>query len=107
MIKEIILNDQNFTEEVLKSKQPVLVDFWAEWCMPCKMIAPVLQEIAEEFDGKIKVAKINIDKAPLTADKFKVEAIPSLILFKSGEVVEKIVGVQPKEIIVKEINKIL
>jgi len=106
-MSNLILTDQNFSKEVLKSQNPVLVDFWAEWCMPCQMIAPTLQEIAEEFGGKIKIGKLNIDENPLISTTFSVDAIPTLILFKNGKIIQRFIGVQPKEIIVEVINSIV
>jgi len=106
-MSDLILTDQNFSEEVFKSPKPVLVDFWAEWCMPCQMIAPVLQEIAEKFGEKIKIGKLNIDENPLISTTFSVEAIPTLILFKNGKIIQRFTGVQPKEVIVEVINSVI
>ncbi len=90
------LTDDNFEAEVTNSDVPVLVDFWAEWCMPCKMLTPAIEELAEEFAGKVKVAKLDTDEARETAMKFNISAIPTLILFKGGEVAKKFVGLQQK-----------
>jgi len=90
------VNDDNFETEVLKSDVPVLVDFWAEWCGPCKMIAPILDEIATEYAGKLKVAKVNIDENPGTPPKYGVRGIPTLMLFKNGEVEATQVGALSK-----------
>jgi thioredoxin 1 len=90
------LTDANFQEEVLDSDVPVLVDYWAEWCMPCKMLAPTIDELAEEFQGKLKVGKMDTDSNRDTSMKFGISAIPTLILFKNGEVVKKFVGLQQK-----------
>lgn len=93
----ITLTDDTFDQEVLKSDKPVLVDFWAEWCMPCKMIAPIMEELAKDYDGQVKIAKLDIDENSQTASQYQVMSIPSLLLYKDGEVIERIVGVVPKE----------
>lgn len=96
--------DASFDGDVLKSSEPVVVDFWADWCGPCKMIAPALEEIATEMAGKVKVAKLNIDENPHTAIKYGVKSIPTLILFKDGEPASMQVGAQPKGRLVDWIN---
>ena len=93
---EIILNKDNFESEVLKSDMPVLVDFWAAWCGPCKMLAPTIAELAEEYKGKVKVCKYNIDDDASVAIKYGVASIPTVILFKDGEVADKSIGFVPK-----------
>jgi thioredoxin 1 len=100
---EIELTDANFSEQVLKSTMPVLVDFWAPWCGPCRMLAPVVKEIAEEYKGRVLVAKVNTDEHPNAAATYRISAIPSLLFFKSGKVMEQLVGVHSKA----EIKKIL
>ena len=92
----VYLTDDSFETEVLKSAEPVLVDYWAEWCGPCKMIAPILNEIADEYDGKIKVAKLNIDDNPQTPPKYGIRGIPTLMLFKGGNVEATKVGALSK-----------
>lgn len=94
---EINLTEENFEAEVLKSEKPVMVDFWAPWCGPCNMVAPVLEEIANEYQGKLKIGKLNVDEAPGIASQYGVMSIPALKLFKSGKVVEEIIGAVPKE----------
>ena len=93
---EINVNDKNFKEEVLESEIPVLVDFWAPWCGPCRMVGPVVEEIAEEYQGKLKVCKVNVDEAPSTASKYGVMSIPTLAVIKNGELAEKAIGAIPK-----------
>jgi thioredoxin 1 len=94
--KIVAVSDDNFEEEVLKSSAPVLVDYWAEWCGPCKMIAPVLDEIADEYQGKLKIAKLNIDDNPNTPPRYGIRGIPTLMLFKEGEVEATKVGAVSK-----------
>ncbi len=96
-MSEIKLTVQNFEEEVLNSSVPVLVDFWATWCGPCKMIAPVVEEIAEEYAGKIKVGKVNVDDAAALAVKYGISSIPTLMVFKAGEVTNMAVGYRTKQ----------
>lgn len=101
------VTDDTFEEVVLKSKLPVLVDFWAEWCAPCKMIAPVLEQIAEEQEGKLTVVKINADQNPDTVRRYGVMGLPTLNLYKNGEVVKQLVGAKPKRVIEKELEEFL
>ena len=101
---EIIITEENFEQEVLKSDIPVLVDFWATWCGPCRMLAPTVAEIAEEMDGKIKVGKVDVDEQPGLAAMFKVSSIPTLIAFEGGEAKSIAVGVRPKAMILDMFN---
>ena len=99
MAAEVTITADNFDTEVKQSDVPVVVDFWADWCMPCKMVEPVLKEIADEYDGKLKVAKVNVDEVNDIASQFNVVSIPTLLLFKDGEVVKQQVGAVPKNVI--------
>jgi thioredoxin 1 len=102
-----ILNvtDANFEDEVLKAPLPVLVDFWAEWCMPCRMIVPTVENIAETHKDKLRVRKMNVDENTKTPSKYGIRGIPTLLLFKGGQLVETIVGVQPREKIIETVSK--
>jgi thioredoxin 1 len=107
MAKPIVVTDATFKEEVLQSDIPVLNDFWAEWCGPCKMIAPILEEIAEEYEGKLKVTKLDVDQNPITMMEFGIMSIPTLILFKGGRPVERLVGAMPKARLLSRIKPYL
>jgi thioredoxin 1 len=95
--KVLTLTDEKWKEDVLSSPQPVLVDFWAEWCAPCKMMAPAIEALAEEFDGRIRVGKLNVDENAATSEKYDIRGIPTILIFKGGEVKEQVVGVTSKE----------
>ncbi len=99
------VTDGTFEQEVLKSDVPVLVDFWAPWCGPCKAVAPVVEDLSKEFEGRLKVVKLNTDENPKTAQAYTIRGIPSLYLFKSGQVVEQVVGAVPKSTLATAINK--
>ncbi|WP_262897961.1 thioredoxin [Litoribacter ruber] len=103
MAKAIEITDANF-EEVIKSEQPILVDFWAEWCGPCKMIGPVVEEIAGEYEGKAVVGKVDVDSNPNVAAKFGIRSIPTLLFFKNGEIVDKQVGAVPKTVLAQKLD---
>jgi len=102
-MQPVHVSDQNFKSEVLDSQTPVLVDFWAVWCGPCKMIAPVVEELAKEYDGKLKVAKMDVDANPKTSMDFGIRSIPTLLVFKGGAVVEQIIGAVPKRQLVDKL----
>jgi thioredoxin 1 len=104
MKQTIEINQSNFETEVLKSNQPVLVDFWAEWCGPCKMLAPVLDEIAKEHADRIKVAKVNVDDNPALAERYDIQSIPTLLYFSTGEVRHRTIGLVSKGNIVKNLE---
>jgi thioredoxin 1 len=104
MGKPQIVTDQNFEQEVLKADTPVLVDFWATWCGPCRMVAPVLEEVATEQGEKIRVAKLDVDANPITAGRFGVRAIPTMIVFKNGREADRIVGYHPKPQLMQKLN---
>ncbi len=103
----IEFTDGNFESEVLKSDKPCLVDFWAEWCGPCRMVGPIVEEIAKEYAGKLKVGKLNVDNNSQTAVKYGIMSIPSLLFFNGGKVVDQIVGAVPKKQLVQRIEKII
>jgi len=102
---EIQVNDDNFQKEVLESEGLVLVDFWAPWCMPCRMLAPTIEEIANEMEGKVKVCKMNVDESIKYPQQYGIMSIPTVMLFKNGQIVETMIGLQPKEEIVKTIQE--
>jgi thioredoxin 1 len=104
MTKPIHVSDRTFDAEVLSSEIPVLTDFWAEWCGPCKTIAPILEEIAEEYDGELKIAKLDVDENNHTAMRYGVKSIPTLILFRNGQLVESLVGAMSKERLLSRIR---
>ena len=106
-MSEAVLTDANFKSEVLDSHLPVLVDFWAEWCGPCRMLAPVVEKIAKDYAGKLKVGKLNVDDNPDTPGQFGIQGIPTLLLFKSGELVQRIVGYQSEDRIKGEVDSVL
>ncbi|MBO6620351.1 MAG: thioredoxin [Balneola sp.] len=104
MAKALEFTDGNFEAEVLNSDKPVLVDFWAEWCGPCRMIGPVVEEMAGEYEGKAKIGKVNVDNNPDISVKYGIRSIPALLIFKNGEVVDQIVGAVPKPHLTKQLD---
>jgi thioredoxin 1 len=108
MMSELMeFTDGNFESEVVKSDKPCLVDFWAEWCGPCRMVGPVVEEIAKEYAGKLKVGKLNVDNNNKTAVQYGIMSIPSLLFFNGGKVVEQVIGAVPKKQLVQKIEKII
>ena len=105
MGKYVEATDTNFETEVLGSDVPVLVDFWAVWCAPCRMIAPIVEELATEHEGKLKVAKVDVDSNPQTAIKYNIRSIPTLLVFKGGNVVDQMIGAVPKSMIASRLEK--
>jgi len=103
---ELNFTDDNFEAEVLKSDLPVLVDFFAEWCGPCQMMAPVIDELAKEYDGKWKIGKCNVDESPQMSGKYGVQSIPTILFFKDGEVVDKTMGAQPKDALKSKLDSL-
>lgn len=106
-MKPMEITDQNFESEVIQSDKPVLVDFWAAWCAPCRMIAPIVEELAQEYDGKAKVGKLDVDSNQQTAIKYGVRSIPTVLLIKNGEVVDTIIGALPKTAFVEKLDAAL
>ncbi|MFZ1082162.1 MAG: thioredoxin [Candidatus Kryptoniota bacterium] len=106
-MKPIVVSSQNFESEVVKSNLPVLVDFWAAWCGPCRMIAPVVEELAKEYDGKLKVAKVDVDANQDIAMTFGIMSIPTLLIFNDGKVADQLVGAVPKSMLVDKITRVL
>ena len=104
---ECVFTTQNFETDVLRSEMPVLVDFYAEWCGPCKMMAPVVEELAADFSGKAKVGKLNVDLSPEIAEKYGIMSIPTLLIIRNGEVFYKAIGVQSKQVIADALSKAL
>jgi len=104
---DLKLTDQNFKTEVLDASEPVLVDFWAEWCMPCRIVGPIVDELASEYTGKLKIGKLNVDENGHTAQSYGVMSIPSLLIFKNGQVVKTMIGAQSKDSFKKEIDSII
>ena len=107
MAHPLTITDTNFKDEVLESDVPVLVDFWASWCSPCRMIAPIVEELATEYEGRVKVAKVDVDANPITPGMFGIMSIPTLMLFRGGKAEERIVGYQPKTALKAKLDAVL
>ena len=105
-MKPITITDDNFESEVINSELPVLIDFWAAWCGPCKMIAPIVEELAGEYDGKFKIGKLDVDENQQTAIKYGVRSIPTVLIIKNGEVKDTIIGAVPKNVFLEKMNGI-
>jgi thioredoxin 1 len=104
---ELTITDQNFDQEVLTGEKPVLVDFWAEWCGPCKMVSPAVSELAEELKDHLKVGKLNVDENPKSSQKYQIFSIPALKIFKGGKIIGEIIGAAPKHVIEQKIKSII
>ncbi len=107
MAKPRDISDSDFEQEVLKASKPVLVDFWAPWCGPCRMVAPIVEELSEEYDGKVEFVKLNTDDNPNTSVKYGIRSIPTLLVFKDGEAVGQIIGFRPKSDLKKSLDAVL
>ena len=107
MAEPIELTEDNFTSEVLEADMPVMIDFWAPWCGPCHMVAPIVESLGEKYEGKIKVAKVNLDESPALASEYGVRSIPAIFIFNNGEIAERTVGVQPEDTLSAMIDRVL
>ena len=103
----VILSEANFQSEVIAASQPVLVDFWAPWCGPCRTIGPIVNELAKDFDGRAKVAKVNVDDAPALAQRFEIQGIPTILIFRDGRVVDQVTGVVPRRELTAKLDKVI
>ena len=106
-MSEVVLTDANFEEEVIKYNGPVMVDFWATWCGPCRMLAPVVEELATEYAGKVKVCKMDVDQGANTSAKYLISSVPTIILFNKGELIGQLVGLQSKAVLQEKLNALL
>ncbi|MDF1498562.1 MAG: thioredoxin [Patescibacteria group bacterium] len=104
---DIKFTDKNFQEEVKDSESLVLVDFWAPWCGPCQMMGPIIEELSKEFEGVVKIGKLNVDENPAIASEYEILSIPTLKIFKKGEIIEEMTGLQPKEVLTEKINNLI
>ena len=107
MADPIVLTDDNFESEVLEADRPVLVDFWATWCGPCRMVSPIVEELAGEYDGRAKVGKLDVDSAQKTAQEFGIRSIPTLLIFREGKVADQVIGAVPKVQITEKLDAVL
>ena len=107
MSDPIVLTDDNFSSEVLQSDQPVLVDFWAAWCGPCRMVSPIVEELVGEYDGRAKVCKLDVDSAQKTAQEYGIRSIPTLLIFREGKVADQVIGAVPKSQITEKLDAVL
>lgn len=103
----ITLTDQNFQQEVMQNSEPVLVDFWATWCGPCQVMNPVIQDLAREYAGQVTVGKVNVDEQPETAAQFGIQSIPTIKIFKNGQIVDQVIGAVPKKVLINKLNEAL
>jgi len=106
-MSEIILTDDTFKKEVLESKEPALVDFWAPWCGPCRMVGPIIEELAKEYAGKVKICKLNVDENQTMAGEYRISSIPTILFFKEGKVVDQVMGVQDKDALKIKLDSLL
>ena len=106
-MNEVIVTDENFEAEVLNAKEPVMVDFWATWCGPCRMLAPVVEELAKDYAGKVKVCKLDTDQGPQTSTKYRISSVPTILFFKDGQVAAQAVGLQSKSALQEKLDALL
>lgn len=105
--KTLTLTEENFTREVLQSERPVLVDFWADWCAPCRAAAPIIEELAQSFEGKASVGKVHVDEQPALAERYQIRSIPSLLFFRDGKQVDEVIGLAPKRALREKLERLV